>query len=89
MTDAHKSECPAATGHFADQHTHAAILGPAEKTGNPAKRLAALKAALALKGHEVHTLADGAFLVARWGLTRRCADLAELQDFAQQIGASA
>lgn len=89
MTDAQKSEGPAPTDPFADQHTHAAIVMPAEKTGNSAKRLATLKAALALKGHEVHTLTDGAFLVARWGLTRRCADLAELQDFAQQIGASA
>lgn len=84
----HKSERPGGAGQFADESQSAPIVSVEEIPGNAAKRLATLKAALALKGHEVHTLPDGAFLVARWGMTRRCAHLAELQAFAQQIGAS-
>lgn len=46
-----------------------------------------LIAALALHGHEVHTLARGGFLVCRWGQTRGCPSLEALQAFARQVGA--
>ena len=43
MTDHQKSECPAATGHIAEnQSTDIAILAPSEAHGNAAKRLAVL-----------------------------------------------
>jgi hypothetical protein len=87
MTDAHKSERPGGAGQFAEESQSARIFSVEEIPGNAAKRLATLKAVLALRGHEVLALDGGAFLVARWGLTRRCADLTELHDFAQQIGA--
>lgn len=46
-----------------------------------------LIAALALRGHEVHTLASGGFLVCRWGQSRACPSLEALQVFARQVGA--
>lgn len=51
------------------------------------KVLATLSAALALRGHQVHTLASGDFLVCRWGLSRVCPDLTTLRALARQIGA--
>lgn len=84
MSAAQKSETPLAGGAIAEnQNTDAAIVAPTE---NLSKALATVKAELAIKGHAVFDLSDGAFLVTRWGLTRRCADLAGLQDFARQIG---
>lgn len=49
------------------------------------KTLATLKAKFALAGHSVHTLADGGFLVCRWGV-RHVPDLHALAAFARQIG---
>jgi len=51
------------------------------------KVLSTLMAALALHGHAVHELAEGGFLVTRWGMTRHCPGLDALQAFARQIGA--
>lgn len=61
--------------------------------GTPAdqhrKAVDKLRAALALAGgFELHELADGSFLVRRWGLTRDLADLAAVEDFARQVGAA-
>jgi len=50
------------------------------------KQVDTLIARFALMGHAVHRLADGGFLVERWGLTRHCADVAALQAFLVQIG---
>lgn len=46
-----------------------------------------LCAALALRGHHVHTLANGEYAVCRWGMSRVCPSLDALQAFARQIGA--
>ena len=81
MSAAHKSECPAATGHSANENT--AILSTAQKTG---KTEATLIAALALRGFAVHRLEVGGYLVAKWNLSRHCADLTELESFAQKVG---
>lgn len=81
---AHKSECPAATGHNANKTTNTAILSADQVAG---KTEATLIARFALRGFAVHRLAVGGYLVARWNLTRHCADLTELQDFAQKVGA--
>lgn len=51
------------------------------------KLLATICAALALRGHQVHTLASGEFLVCRWGLSRVCPSIETLRTFARQIGA--
>lgn len=53
------------------------------------KLLATAKAALGLRGHAVHELANGGYLVSRWNMTRHCWDLRELMTFARQVGAIA
>lgn len=50
------------------------------------KRLATLIAAFALKGHTVHSLLTGGYLVAWHGYTRHCSDIAALESFAAQVG---
>ncbi|MCZ8165771.1 hypothetical protein [Silanimonas sp.] len=59
-----------------------------DKAGDDAKRLAGLRARLALHGgHVVHELAAGGFLVIWRGLSRECRDLAELEAHARRVGA--
>ena len=43
-------------------------------------------ARLALAGHVVHKGADGDYIVSKYGMTRYCADFAELQAFALKLG---
>jgi len=52
------------------------------------KRLATLKAQLAMRGVEVYELASGAYVATRWGLTKHCIDIESLEAFARQIGAN-
>ena len=52
------------------------------------KHLATLKAKLALKGFAVHDVSTGGFFVSRWNLTKFCPALADLQAFAEQVGAA-
>lgn len=54
--------------------------------GEARKALDTLKAEFAMKGHTVYELADGGFLVSRWGLSRACPDLHALMQFARQLG---
>jgi uncharacterized protein YjiS (DUF1127 family) len=62
---------------------------PTDDPVRPAhKRLATLRAAMALVGgHVVHQLADGGYLVTWRGHQRRCADLDELTAHARRLGA--
>jgi hypothetical protein len=53
------------------------------------KRLANLKAQLALKGFAVHEVISGGYFVSRWNLTKFCAALQDLESFAAQVGARA
>lgn len=62
-----------------------AAVAPAQATTS--KREATIIAALALKGHAVHRLATGGFLVSRWTGTRHCQDVESLDAFARQVGA--
>lgn len=58
------------------------------RTPQQDKQLSTLIAALALRGHPVHRLADGAgFVCGRWGLFKHCATLDELHAFALRVGA--
>jgi hypothetical protein len=50
-----------------------------------AKQLATLIAELALRGHEVHELRGGGYLLARRGLTKHCPTFVHLQAAARQI----
>jgi len=65
---------------FADQIMSEAI--------DDAKRVATLTAQLALKGFQVHQVTIGGYFVARWDRTKYCAALADLQAFAEQVGAT-
>ncbi len=51
------------------------------------KQEATLTAALALRGHAVHKLARGGYLVCWQGCSRHCGNLESLHAFARQVGA--
>ncbi len=51
------------------------------------KRAKTLQALLAMRGHELHILADGTYLATRWGLSKALRDLAAVERFAAQVGA--
>lgn len=72
----------AATMATADEVTRA------DRTPTESKLLATIIAGCALRGHAVHELAGGEFLISRWGMTRHCPGIAELEAFARQIGAA-
>lgn len=50
-----------------------------------AKLLATLIAELALRGHEVHELRGGGYLLCRRGVTRHCPTVAHLEAAARRI----
>lgn len=60
----------------------------ADKARERAKRFTTLQAQLALRGHAVHHLATGGFLVVLAGYTRHFVDLDGLEAFARQVGAA-
>jgi hypothetical protein len=51
------------------------------------KRFATLQAQFALLGHAIIKGESGDFTVCKYGMTRYCKDLTELQAFAKQVGA--
>lgn len=51
------------------------------------KRAATLQAQLALRGHVVHRIQGGGFLVTRYNMHRHCGDVESLEAFARQVGA--
>ena len=50
------------------------------------KAIATQVAELAIRGHAVHQLKDGGFLVCKYGHTFQAIDFAELQAFARRLG---
>lgn len=50
------------------------------------KLFASLQARFAMLGHSVYELADGSYLVTRWGFARQCPDAHALTAFLRQIG---
>lgn len=50
------------------------------------KALATLAAQLAMRGHVVHQLKDGGFLVCNYGHTHHAPDFEALQGFARRLG---
>ena len=54
----------------------------------PSKAIATQVAELAIRGHAVHQLKDGGFLVCKYGHTFHASDFAELQAFARRLGVS-
>lgn len=52
------------------------------------KAVATLTAQLALKGFQVHPVTTGGYFVAKWNLTKFCPAMADLQAFAEQVGAA-
>lgn len=71
MSTPHKSECPAATGHSANQHTDVAIF---TEDDPERKRFDTLAARAALAGHNFQKLGSG-YLLSRWGHVRHFVDL--------------
>lgn len=53
------------------------------------KRLATVRARLAIAGFTVVDGTEGGWIVARWGRTLFCATLEGLEDFADRVGAQA
>lgn len=53
------------------------------------KRLANLKAQLALRGFAVHDTASGGWLVARWDRSHYCPRLIDLEAFLRRVGGGA
>lgn len=83
MNAPHKSECPAATGHYANQITNDLDFATGARHGKAESNLRAL---LALAGHAVYPLRDGAYLVSKYGYTHHATDLEGLQAFAVRLG---
>lgn len=52
----------------------------------PEKRLSTLRAKAALHGIAVHQLADGGFIVCRWGMSKDVPDLDALARFLFTMG---
>lgn len=52
------------------------------------KAIATQIAELAIRGHAVHQLKGGGFLVCKYGYTHHAPDFAELQAFARRLGVS-
>ena len=53
------------------------------------KEFETLRARLALLGFELQACGLASFVVSRWNLSRSLADLAEVQAFADRVGATA
>jgi len=71
-------------------NAQAAVEGSGTSIISPAhdadKRVATLKAALALKGHQVHETVTGGWLVAKWDRSHFCPHLIDLEAFARRVG---
>lgn len=62
--------------------------GDAKGQAPDGKAIATQIASLALAGHAVHQIADGGFLVCKYGMTHHAQDVAALQAFAKKLGVS-
>lgn len=62
---------------------------PADRpAGQDRKEFATLQAQLALRGHALHELRGGGYVVTRWNLNRELPDLATVRAFAERVGAA-
>jgi len=61
-------------------------IGGAIEQAQDGKAIATQIACLALAGHTVHHMADGGFLVSKYGYTHHAKDFAGLQAFARKLG---
>ncbi len=78
-----KAQSPGGAEQSANETADAQIVGQQPEI---AKRETTLIAQFALAGHAVHSLADGGYLVTKWGQARHCPDLHALVGFARQTG---
>lgn len=85
MSAAQKAQSPGGAGLSADTKTDPVIVASQPECG---KRIATIKAQLALKGFAVHDVSIGGYFVAKWNLTKFCPALADLESFAAQVGAA-
>lgn len=93
MSAPQKSECPAATGHIADQsNLSTPIVTPAEKTGKfdlvRDPHFQDLQKRFALRGFAMNASATSSGVyVSRWGLVRFFDTLPDAEAFAVSVGA--
>jgi len=86
MTD-QKRQTPLAGGASnSNQETDGSII---DADALARKRVASLKATLALRGFAVHDTAAGGWLVARWDRSHYCPRIADLEAFLKRIGGEA
>lgn len=83
MSAPQKAQSPGATGQSAERNADPQIVaGDVEQR----KSLANIIARFALRGHSVHQLSEGGFLVCRHGLSKHCPDMPSLVHFARVTG---
>lgn len=83
MSTPHKANCPGGAGQSAERNADPQIVaGDVEQR----KSLATIVARFALRGHSVHQLSEGGFLVCRHGLSKHCPDMPSLVHFARVTG---
>jgi hypothetical protein len=59
------------------------------EAGDDCKSLATTRAVAAMAGCQLHELASGGFLVARWNLSREFGDLQQVRRFLKSMGVQA
>ena len=83
MSAPHKSECPVAAGHYANQSTNEVDYLTGKRLS---KEESTLLARLALAGHVVHRGRCNDYTVCKYGYAHYCQDLIELHAFAVRLG---
>ena len=89
MTTDTKQKAAGATntnGLHTDTNAADFLTGDASGQAPDGKAIATQIACLALAGHAVHQIADGGYLVCKYGYTHHAKDFAALQAFARKLG---
>jgi hypothetical protein len=76
---------PAETWEFENNHPNCDTGGSGKKAGD-SKAIATQIAELSIRGHAVHQLKGGGYLVCKYGHTFHAVDFGELQAFALKLG---
>lgn len=83
MNAPQKAQSPGGAGLSAETKTDVGIVPELDKVR---KIEATLMAEFAMHGHATHRLAEGGYLVCKFGMARHCPDLRGLAAFARQVG---
>jgi hypothetical protein len=83
MSTLQKAQSPVGAGQSADKTADVAIVA---QPRSDRKTEATLIALFALAGHSVHRQADGGYMVCRFGYSKHCLALSDMERFARQTG---